>query len=100
MWGRMSKRLWANPRSVIHTCGLGVLGNFSTSAGEWCEHRQLLTAPPGGTGFFVAGFIPTSECKLAYEKLTKRYKLIYQSPVRINTNSGNQFFFCIFDRVG
>lgn len=38
-----------------------------------------------------------SDQKLAYEWMSKNCKLVYQSPVRINKNTGNDFFFCIFD---
>jgi hypothetical protein len=94
------KRVYCSTREVSMTCGVGVVGDFNfteSNLSSWYT-RTRLRAPSGGTGFFIAGFIETSECEEAYKQLCKKHTLIYQSPVRINRNSHNQFFFCIFDR--
>lgn len=78
------------------TCGVGVLYEFGDSGTRW-------SVPIGdnpeeaGCGWYVAGFIDTDLCKEAYANMCEAYTLIYQSPVRRNTNSGRDFFFCIFD---
>lgn len=76
--------------SVLGTCGLGVLYGF----------KSTTTAIPffsSGTGFCVAGFTAHNRCEKTYNEIKKKYKIVYQSPVRINRNSGNKFFFIIFD---
>jgi hypothetical protein len=77
------------------TCGLGILYDFERN-GRW---GTPIGQNPGeaGCGWYVAGFIDTPLCKEVYEKCCESFTLIYQSPVRINRNSGNEFFFCVFD---
>lgn len=80
------------------TCGVAVNYGFQNGAGSrensigmqryWRER---------GTGFVIAGFINNSNCRKQYEKLADKYPIVYQSPVRRNRNSGNDFFFIIFD---
>ena len=96
----MAKKIYSRGNDVSLTCGLGVVGDFSFSKSESWEwnKREVLQAPEKGTGFFVAGFIDTNVCEKAYKQLCEKYTLIYQSPVRTNRNTYNQFFFCIFDR--
>lgn len=35
--------------------------------------------------------------KAAYHWFAKHYPILYQSPVRLNKNTGHEFFFCVFD---
>lgn len=51
-----------------------------------------------GTKWFLCGFIDRARDRQLYKELTARHKLLYQSEVRYNRNSGNRVFFCIFDR--
>ena len=51
----------------------------------------------GGTGFFGSGFIDNAICKQTYKELCKHYKLVSQTPVRMNANSGKMFFYAMFD---
>lgn len=83
---------------VEGTCGLTVLFNFeSYDDGDlWMDKVSKLEYNEGA-GFAVAGFIDTEECRDAYAALSLRFKIVYQSPVRMNTNSNNEFFFCIYD---
>lgn len=91
------KRLLCAYREVDFNCGLGVVGSFD--AAYYPQTKQLITNQftNYGTGFFVSGFIDNYSCKKAYKFLTSNFKLIYQSPVRVNTNTDREFFFCIFD---
>ncbi len=91
------KQVKCSLSEVAGTCGLGLLRSFETS---FCRHTKNDIASYykfSGTGFFVAGFVNEGRCKRAYKFLTSNFKLIYQSPVRVNTNTDRQFFFCIFD---
>jgi hypothetical protein len=82
---------------VEYSCGLGVVGAFNKEYTYWKISDVKNQFSKHGTGFFVAGFIDNSRCKEAYEYLCKETNLVYQSPVRLNKNSNNKFFFCIFD---
>jgi len=59
--------------------------------------NSLNSANAGGCGFLLAAFIDTPECKAMYKFLKERHPILYKSDVRVNLNSGNRFFFCIFD---
>lgn len=87
-------------------CGVGNMLDFAITYAPKPPHiyatRYLGNSSnpmiSGGTGFFIACFIGTEECKAAYEALVEEYKLVFKSPVRVNTNTENEFFFCIFDQ--
>jgi hypothetical protein len=51
----------------------------------------------GGAGICGTGFISNEKSKKFYDALCKRHKLVWQTPVRKNTNSDNQFFAAFFD---
>lgn len=82
------------------TCGVGLFYNFQKkrNTSEWGAPDTVDTfQEDAGCGWYVAGFIDTKECQQAYEEMCAKFILIYQSPVRVNRNSGREFFFCIFD---
>lgn len=96
----MSKEnYYVGDTTVAGGCGLTVLYGFGEREGQiqsrnitnWHRHASF------GTGFGVACFINTTGCRLMYEDIAARYPIVYQSPVRLNENSGNPFFFVIFD---
>jgi len=64
---------------------------------DYYENKDNVSKNSGGCGWLSAAFIDTGECKAVYQKLRNWYPIVYQSPIRFNTNSGNNFFFCIFD---
>ena len=73
------------------TCALSVFYGFQYAGGK-------LNVPQSGTDFFVAGFIDSHHCRTAYQELCSKYKRVYQSPIRRNSNSGRHFFFAVFDK--
>lgn len=89
---------------VPQTCGVGVLGVFRSpsAVGGTPTIADVGDTGGGGAGWEIASF--TNEAvhgtvyKKAYEELSKKWKIVMQSPVRINTRTGHQFFFCIYDR--
>ena len=91
----MSKVVYGYRDWVEGSCGLGLVADFSVDS-AW-GRVVITTGKHGGCDFLQAGFIDESDCQAAYEQLCAKYKLVYQSPVRKNRNSGNDFFFCIFD---
>lgn len=53
----------------------------------------------GGCGFNGTGFINNELCKAFYEQLCKDFRLVFQTPVRLNKNSDNLFFYAMFDNT-
>lgn len=84
--------------TIDWSCGLSVIGAFYKTVDEYYTLARGRAGEEGGTGFFIAAFINTENCRAAYEELIKNYRLVFQSPVRMNVNSNNDFFFCVFDR--
>lgn len=88
----------ANPSG---TCGLDVIYGFNGYNQD--ELRRygypINRLAPRGAGFSVAGFLNTPKCKKAYEELSEKWKTVYQSPVRVNRNTNNKFFFVIYDTL-
>jgi len=92
--------------TLAGACGISCIGGFEEceepsrdiwgygpSEDDLITHRGHL----GGADWTSAGFIDNDECKAAYAILKKQYKIVLQSPVRINRNSGNSFFFAVYD---
>lgn len=81
------------------TCGVGYAYHFEKDSTSW--NSNILKGTPGGCGWLMAGFITRNkECKEAFKLLSSKYKLVYRSSTRKNVNSGNFFYFCIFDTRG
>jgi hypothetical protein len=99
------KKVYINSTGIVNlTCGVSYLGYFrhySNHEPHWGDPPNPTIANlqvPQGAGWFIAGF--TNEKPVyaeAYEQLKAKYKIVYQSPVRVNTRTGRQFFFCIYD---
>lgn len=80
------------------TCGVLVAHYFGIT-NTYANQSELpvLSNLKLSAGWVIAGFIHNQYCKKAYEQWSEKYNIVYQSPVRKNRNSGNQFFFVIFD---
>lgn len=85
--------------SLTSTCGVGVLYSFTDSPKGFGYTLEELEERGGdaGCGWYVVGFIDTPTCHTMYQECCEKLELVYQSPVRRNINSNNDFFFCIFD---
>lgn len=84
--------------TIAGNCGASFLSNINPGAGSRDGlYRTVGTYNPGGIGLMVTGFVDTPECRDAYTTLSKKWKLVYQSEVRRNANSGRNFFLCVFD---
>lgn len=87
---------------VTWSCGVGLVGGFEFNRNNaygypMQEVQNLCRDTARGTGFVLAAFVNDAVCKAAYEAITKAHKLVFQSEVRINRNSGRDFFFIIYD---
>jgi hypothetical protein len=82
-------------------CGVDEVGNFSFYEdgfeGEGEDEFYTPMISRSGTGLFTATFIDSLDCHEAYKYLISKYKLLYQSPVRVNSSSENSVFLCVFD---
>lgn len=76
-------------------CGVDDVGAFEGNT--WSV--ALNEVRSSGTGLFTATFIDSGSNKNAYEVLCREHKLLYQSPVKENNNSGNDLFLCVFEYV-
>ena len=112
-----SSSVWCYGEMAGGQCGIGRIRNFLqipeggieqyTDMGYFpVEESGELAYPSlsnvkhkhkGGTGLFGSGFINTAECKLAFDKLTAKYPVVFQSPKRNNVNSNHMFIYIMFD---
>ena len=90
--------VYARLDTVSGACGIGVFDDFSRLTGWGYDIAK--STHEGGAGWLVVGYIDTDICKEAYEILKKRFPIVFESPKRKNVNSGNEFFFVIYDTDG
>jgi hypothetical protein len=91
----MSK-VFVSADTLTGTCGVGVLYDFCSYA-RWSNLAADDVVPPGGAGYVVVGYIKNEICDTVYETLKKRWKIVFESEERVNRNSGNLFYFCVYD---
>lgn len=88
---------YADWGTLSNCCGVYEIGDFHFTSGGWggspIEHAPRDT----GANLVVATFTERDGQKEAYEALCRRYRLLYQSPIKRNRNSGNNLFLCVFD---
>lgn len=88
----------ANQDTLPGACGVSCLYDFRDSAtyGYLMPIKKMV--PEGGTGIVCAGFIyKDTNCEQAFKEMSKRGKLLFKTRVRKNRNSGNKFYFAVFD---
>lgn len=101
----MPKKLYLETEQLAGGCGVQVFNAFSFDEKPfaWLDSRtpEFGTCHAHGNfvgaGLKLACFIDTPECELAYEKLAEKFQIVYQSSVRLNRNSGNDFFMCVYE---
>jgi hypothetical protein len=90
-------------------CGLNGVSGFLIEAApkknefplyDWRANLATVKLS-AGCGFTIASFKNTAACKAAYEVLSKRFEIAYQSPVRRNSHHRERAhtgtFYVIFD---
>jgi len=91
--------IYAEFDTISGACGVGVAHQFEDES-DWSSY-DITKGTSGGAGWLSAGFVVGNEmCDEAFALLSAKYKLVYQTPPRINKNSGNVFYFAIFDCEG
>jgi hypothetical protein len=96
----VKKILIGELETLVGACGVGILYEYAIDDdddGVFGEVEPREFAEAGGAGWTCAGFIEADYCKDTWNYLTKRFKLVYKTPIRKNKNSGNDFFFAVFD---
>lgn len=98
----MTRNIYTYCDTIPGNCGVGYLYDIvkqnPTERYYWNSSTTInQLRNQGGPRWLLSGFTNSPELEEAYELLCNKYKLVYQSPVRRNENSGNNFFFCIFD---
>lgn len=87
--------------TLAGTCGLNVFFEFEGKDDDdgWGHcGDEIEESPLGGIGYSIAGFVDNLTCKKAYKTIKKHFEIVYQSPVKLNANSNNMFFFIVFKR--
>jgi len=97
------KPVYAEYATVDGACGVGSVFEFTYQGtyNNWGReyHKTSITkGTKGGCGYLCAGFIEGYElCDDAFAQLSEKYNVVYISDVRKNVNSGNDFYFAVFD---
>jgi hypothetical protein len=96
-----------NHSTLVGTCGVGLIYGFESEYGNagaydsWKRGNTYKATPvssnSGGAGWQLAGFVKTPICEAAYNELKQAKKIVFQSPVRTNSNSGRKFFTVMYD---
>lgn len=94
--------MYAEHTTVVGGCGIGILYHYQREKTRWSDQVNLKDVEfdgsfAGGCGWQIATFIDTKECKETYKIIKARFPIVYQSPIRHNVNSDNNFFFVVFD---
>lgn len=88
-----------NSGTIAGSCGVGMVFDYRIckDSDYWNISLEKYQTE-GGCGWVFAAFIEGDEtCEQAYEIMKNKWKIMYQSPIKLNINSGNNFFFCIFE---
>lgn len=92
-----SKEVECEAEPVWGSCGITHFDNFELFEHAYKAYTVRNKKYKKGAGFALAGFVNDEACRMAYHIMAKRFKLMFQSPVRVNSNTGNRFFFCVYD---
>lgn len=86
--------------TVKGACGVGVTHDWEYNDSDWIYGVPVESKNPGGAGWLMAGFVVGDKvCDIAKKQLTKKFNVVYESPVRLNKNSDNEFYFMVFDTL-
>lgn len=90
--------------TITGGCGIGIMYSFSKDKIQWSDQINIKNhdfedydSCVGGCGWQIAAFVDTKECEQMYKEIKECFPIVYQSPIRHNVNSYNNFFFIVFD---
>lgn len=82
--------------TIDGACGVTNVSDFGKRYSELVSNKTNFLK--GGTGYIFSAFVVGEEkSDEIYRLLKSKYDLVFQSETRLNINSGNLFYFCIFD---
>jgi hypothetical protein len=91
--------VYGQTTTVDGACGVGLVYDFGHST--YYARYDPTTKNQGGAGWMCAGFIENDSLSdEMFKQLSDKYNLVYRTPTRINVNSGNPFYFAVFDTQG
>ena len=85
-----------NVGDLQNCCGFAEVGGWGGAWTENLSERTLENYTEEQTGFAVTTFIDNKHNKEAYDWFAKRYKLVYQTPLRAGLH-GNGVFMAVWD---
>ena len=86
----------AASETIPGACGVANLFQYRS----YFEDEISTIMPQGGAGWVFASFVVgCKDSDEAYADMYARWPVVYKSPVRKNKNSGNEFYFVIFDCI-
>jgi len=85
--------MYTSSEALGCACGIELCFDFTD---EKRLYNMDISHIKGGAGFALLAYVDDTICYKMYEAMAKKYPILYQSPVRKNLNSGNDFFFCIY----
>lgn len=88
-------RIYKDTSTLDWGCGVKVIGNFRQCGPHYSQVSDV-GSYTSGTGFFISSFIDSPVCREAYNQIKENFEITYQSPVTLNENSDNKFFFIIY----
>ena len=84
------------------SCGVGILYGFRDVPQSYYSpgygHTFDRPVKVGGVGIHCAAYVSTKVCREMYEAQHKKYKIVFQSEARVNSNSRRKFIFVVYDR--
>jgi len=75
------------------TCGISIWHDFFNPNCTQSNYSRF-----GGIDFAIAGFVDMPECEKVYNHIKQRHTIVYQSPVKKNKHTDNEFFFVVFSK--
>lgn len=97
--------IMAECTEMPYGCGVHCVGAFTATEPAWWRATSLDRVrlsnmdldEPMGTGYAIAAFINDEVCQEAYQVIKDTFPIVFQSEVRVNENTGNKFFFIVYD---
>jgi hypothetical protein len=80
--------------TLVGGCGVN---NVYAYDDAWDNETELEYVDGGGAGWLIASFNYNSASNEVWAYLSNKYKVVFRTPDRMNSNSGNMFFFAVFD---
>jgi hypothetical protein len=88
--------MYVRTEYIYGACGVSVISDFEINGVLGVDLHEGDLTKDAGIGYTLAAFVNAEPSRIVYDVIQSKYKIVFQSPVKINMNSGNEFFFIIF----